>query len=59
MLHIYKDRGCTTVTACRTITLYFTQPLEELLGVSDGPLTSCQEHYDQGERANGIYTIKV
>ena len=39
--------------------LYFTQPLKDLLGVSDDPLTSCQEHYDQGERANGIYTIKV
>ena len=41
------------------LSLYFIQPLEELLGVSDDPLTSCQEHYDQGERTNGIYTIKV
>ena len=32
---------------------------KDLLGVSDAPLSSCQEHYDQGNRKDGIYTIQV
>ena len=31
----------------------------DILDVSDAPLSSCQEHYDQGDRADGVYTIQV
>ena len=29
------------------------------MNISDAPLSSCQEHYDQGERVDGVYTIQV
>ena len=31
----------------------------DILDVSDAPLSSCQEHYDQGDRIDGVYTIQV
>ena len=31
----------------------------DILDVSDAPLSSCQEHYDQGDRTDGVYTIQV
>ena len=35
------------------------KPLKDILNVSDGPLSSCQEYYDKGNRIDGIYTIQV
>merc|ERR1712064_226717 len=32
--------------------------LQDILDVSDAPLSSCQEHYDQGDRVDGVYTIQ-
>ena len=28
------------------------------MGISDAPLSSCQEHYDKGDRVDGVYTIQ-